>query len=99
MNVKITSVHFDADKKLEDFITKKVNKVIQKHDNIIDVNVILQLEKSQEKTNKITEIKVNTKGNDFFVKKQTSSFEASTDEAIDALKKQLDKYKEKLIGR
>jgi len=99
MNVKITSVHFDADKKLEEFITKKVNKVLQKYDNIIDVNVILQLENSQAKENKIAEMKVNTKGNDFFTKKQTASFEASTDEAIDALKRQLNKYKEKLIGR
>jgi len=99
MNVKINSVHFDADKKLEEFIIKKVNKVMQKHDNIIDVNVVLQLENSQIKENKITEIKVNIKGNDFFVKKQTSSFEASTDEAIDALKRQLNKYKEKMIGR
>ena len=35
------------------------------------------------------------KGNDLFASKVSKSFEESTDEAIDALKKQLEKYKGK----
>jgi len=39
------------------------------------------------------------KGNDFFSKKQSTSFEASTDEVTEALRRQLTKFKEKQIGR
>ena len=99
MNIKINSLHFDADKKLEAFITKKVTKLAEKHDNITDVDVTLKLDNSQDRSNKVAEIKINVKGNEFFSKKQTSSFEESTDEVTEALRRQLKKYKEKQIGR
>ena len=46
--------------------------------------------------NKIIEIKLNVPGKELFAKKQTKSFEESTDEAIEALRKQLLKEKEKM---
>ena len=99
MNIKIHSVHFDADKKLEEFITKKVTKLTDRHDNITDVDVTLKLDNSQDRTNKVAEMRISVKGNEFFSKKQTTSFEESTDEVTEALRRQLKKYKEKLIGR
>jgi len=99
MNIKINSVHFDADKKLEDFITKKINKLTEKHDNIINVDVTLKIDNSQDRENKVAEIKINAKGNEFFSKKQSASFEESTDEVTEALRRQLKKFKEKQIGR
>jgi len=99
MDIKINSVHFDADKKLEDFITKKVNKLSDRYENITGVDVTLKLDNTQDRENKIAEIKVNVKGNEFFAKKQSASFEESTDEVTDALRRQLTKYKEKQIGR
>ena len=99
MNIKINSLHFDADKKLEEFITKKVNKITDKNDLVTGVDVTLKLDNAQDKDNKVTEIKINAKGGEFFSKRQTSSFEESTDEALEALRRQLKKHKEKLIGR
>ena len=99
MNININSLHFDADKKLEDFITKKINKLTEKHDNIINVDVTLKIDNSQDKDNKVTEIKINAKGNEFFSKKQSASFEESTDSVTEALRRQLMKYKDKQIGR
>ncbi len=99
MNIKINSLHFDADQKLEDFITKKIAKLTEKHDNITGVDVTLKLDNSQDRENKVTEIKISAKGNDFFSKKQSASFEESTDEVTEALRRQLKKYKEKQIGR
>ena len=52
--------------------------------------------KDKEKENKIIEIKLNVPGKELFAKKQTKSFEESTDEAIEALRKQLLKEKEKM---
>jgi len=99
MNIKINAVHFDADKKLEDFINKKVSKLTEKHDSITGVDVTLKLDNSQDRENKIAEIKINVKGNEFFSKKQSASFEESTDDVTEALRRQLKKYKEKQIGR
>ena len=99
MNITINSLHFDADQKLEDFITKKVTKVIERHDYVTGVDVTLRLDNSQDRENKVAEIMIKAKGSEFFSKKQTSSFEESTDEVTEALRKQLKKYKEKQIGR
>ena len=99
MNIKINSLHFDADKKLEDFITKKIMKITERHDNITGVDVTLRVDNSQDRENKVAEIMIKAKGNEFFSKKQSSSFEESTDEVTEALRRQLKKYKEKQIGR
>ena len=95
MNIKINSVHFDADKKLEDFIEKKVSKVVERHNDVTSVGVILKLDNGSSEDNKITEIKVDLKGKDVFVKKQSKTFEEATDTAVEALRRQLKKYKEK----
>ncbi len=96
MNTKIQSVHFDADKKLEERIEKKMNKLDQFYDNITDTEVILRLDKSEARENKLVEIKIFIKGGDFFSKKQASTFEEAFDESYEAVKNQIVKYKEKL---
>ena len=96
MNIKIHSIHFDADSRLLNFIDSKVKKLLQFYDDIIGAEVFLRLEKVQDMENKIVEIKVFIPGNDVFAKKQTKTFEESTDECVEALRKQLKKHKEKL---
>jgi putative sigma-54 modulation protein len=96
MNISIKSIHFSADKKLEKLIESKISKLAQFHDSIIAANVYLRLEKNQELENKITEIKLDIPGTELFAKKQSNSFEKSTDSTVEALRIQLKKYKEKL---
>lgn len=98
MDIKIHSIHFDADKKLIDFINNKVKKLIQFYDNIIGVEVFLRLEKDQGAENKLAEIRLDIPGNDVFAKKKTKSFEESVDNCIEAIKRQLTKFKEKQRG-
>lgn len=98
MNVKINSVHFKADRKLEAFIQEKVNKLTQYFDGIVSADVILKLDNTETPENKIAEIKLSIPGNDLYAKKQSKTFEEATDEVVDALKVQLKKYKEKLRG-
>ncbi len=98
MNIKINAVKFTADQKLEKFIETKVKKLMQLYDDIIGVEVFLKLENTQDLANKVTEIRIEIPGNELFAKKQSKSFEESTDSAIDALKKQIKKYKEKIRG-
>ena len=96
MNVTINSVHFKADQKLEDFITKKVEKVCEKYAEVISAEVNLKLDNTDMPENKIADIRIVLKGEDLFASKQSKTFEESVDTAVDALKKQLEKYKGKI---
>jgi len=99
MNIKINSVKFSPTSKLETFVEGKVKKLGQYYDDIIGAEVFLKLENTQDSDNKIAEIKVDIPGNELFVKKQSKSFEESTDTAVDALKRQITKVKEKRRGQ
>lgn len=96
MKVDINSVHFRADVKLENFINEKVNKLEQLFDGILGSEVMLKVENVDGKENKVAEISLKVPGDDLFAKKQASSFEDATDQAVSALRKQLAKYKDKL---
>lgn len=98
MNIKINAVKFSADRKLEKFVHNKVRKLVQFNDDIIGAEVFLKLENTQDTDNKITEIRIDIPGNELFAKKQSKTFEESTDNAVDALKKQITKHKEKMRG-
>jgi putative sigma-54 modulation protein len=95
MTIQIRSIHFDADAKLIDYINKKVEKLPHFFDAIIASEVFLKIEKSSTDDNKVVEIKLNIPGNDLFVKRQCATFEAATDECLDALKQQIKKHKGK----
>ena len=96
MKVTVQSIHFDADKKLKDYVEQKVSKLGTYFDGVTGSEVRLKLENSTKLENKIAEVKVSIPGNDLFVKKQSQSFEGATDEAVDVLKKQIVKHKDKL---
>ena len=100
MEVKINSVHFTADQKLVDFVNKKVGKLDTFFDGIINAEVTLKVLKPETVNNKVSELKISIPANGYlFAKKQADTFEEATDLAIDAVRKQLDKYKEKLKNK
>ena len=96
MRVNINAVHFKADKKLVSFITEKMEKLTHVFDGVIDGEVMLKVDNTDTRENKITEIRLKIPGSNLYAKKQTSSFEESTDIAVEALRKQLKKRKEKI---
>ncbi len=98
MNVTISSIHFKADSKLEEFIREKTSKLAKLFDGVIGCEVTLKLDSATNNENKITEIRVMIPGNDLFAKKQAKTFEEATDNAVDALKRQVKKHKQKLRG-
>jgi putative sigma-54 modulation protein len=98
MSTKVHSVHFDADIKLVDFINSKVSKLSQFFDNIVTSEVFLRLDKAQDKSNKIAEVRILLPGKELFAKKQSRTFEEATDLAVEALRRQVRKYKGKLTN-
>ncbi len=96
MKIQINALHFKTDSKLETFIESKVGKLYKLYDNITSGEVNLKIDKDINQENKVAEIRLDVPGADIYAKKVSKSFEESTDLAIDALKKQLIKHKEKL---
>ena len=97
MKLQMQSIHFVADQKLIDFIQKKTDKMDTYYDQIIDGEVIMRLDKNNRSENKIVEIKLNVPGKQLFAKHQAESFESATDEVMEGLRRQIKKYKEKVV--
>jgi putative sigma-54 modulation protein len=96
MKVNMQSVNFTVDRKLVDFIQRKMDKLETYYDKIIDADVYLKVENTSAKENKIAEVRVNIPGDDLMVKKQCRTFEEAVDEATKTLQRALLKRKEKV---
>jgi putative sigma-54 modulation protein len=95
MDIRVKDVNFNAEQRLLDETKKRVEKLYHLFDHIVSVDVNLKLENNGVDENKTSEIIVKVPGNELFAKKTMSSFEKATDASLDALKKQVDKYKGK----
>ncbi|MCL1822164.1 MAG: ribosome-associated translation inhibitor RaiA [Prolixibacteraceae bacterium] len=97
MNIKVNPVHFTVDQKLIDFVTKKVNKLDTFFEGIINAEVNLKVDKPESTNNKVAEVKLSVPSKDYlFAKKQADTFEEATDLAVEAIRRQLKKHKEKV---
>ena len=97
MNIRIQSIHFDADSKLIEYINQKLEKLGQFSDKIIDAAVYLKLNNHHDKNNKHVEIKIHIHHSTLFKGAESSTFEAATELVIEALKVQIKKRKEMLL--
>ena len=95
MNVQIQSVKFDADRRLVDFVEAKMAKMDRFAERSTGAEVILILDKDHEKGNKVATVTLHLPGEDLVAEHRSKAFEESVDEAIDALKRQLEKFKGK----
>lgn len=95
MKILTESVQFKADQKLHDFIEKKMEKLTTFFDKIIKAEVKLRLENSGQVKDKVAEIQLHVPGQNLFAKETAKTFEQSVDSAVDNLRRQLAKYKEK----
>jgi putative sigma-54 modulation protein len=96
MKIEIQSLHFDADKKLLQFVNEKITKIEHYYDAIIGVEVTLKLEKSSDAENKLAEIKATIPGHELFAKRNAKSFEEAVDSALEAVIAQAKKQKSRL---
>lgn len=96
MTIRIESIHFTADQKLIEFIQKKLDRLDQYHDKVIDAHVILKLENSGRVKDKIVEVKLDVPGDLIIATESHKTFEAAIDQVSDVLKRQLIKYKERV---
>ena len=95
MDINIKAIKFDATDKLQEFIQKKVSKLDKYCNDIRKVEVSLKVVKPETAKNKEADIRVFVPNGELYVEKVCDTFEESIDEGVDALEKQLLKYKEK----
>lgn len=93
MNTIINTSKFSADEKLEKFINEKVAKLDRMIDRAVKCEVFLKIDKPESDNNKIAEMRLYVPGNDLFVTKQSNTFEEAVSECLDAMKVQIEKYK------
>jgi putative sigma-54 modulation protein len=99
MNVNIQTVRFNADSKLTDYVSKKLQKINTFHDRIIKVDVFLKLDNVVHTIkDKIAEIRVQVPRHQFFVKASSKSFEESFEAALESLITQIKRKKEKQVA-
>ncbi len=99
MEIRIQAIHFDATEALKVFIQKKVAKLERFYDDIRLVEVSLKVVKPETAENKEAGIKVSVPSGELYAVKVKDTFEEAIDEDVEALSKQLVKFKEKLRGK
>lgn len=96
MNVQIQSVKFDADRRLIEFVENKMAKLERFADRTTSAEVILKLDKDLDKGNKVATVTLHVPGEEMVAEHRARTFEEAVDEAIDALKRQIEKFKERV---
>lgn len=99
MKVNLQAINFSAKQELVEFIEEKLNKLDQFSDQIVGAEVYLKLDNNHSKENKVIEIRLQVPGDDIVVEKNGSSFEEATNLAVDTLKRQIIKKKEKAANK
>lgn len=92
MQLSITGHHVDVTEALRNYVTDKFRRLERHFDHVIDVHVILSVEKLIQKA----ESTVQVNGAKLFAEDQQSDLYAAIDGLIDKLDRQLIKHKEKL---
>ena len=92
MNLQISGHHLEITPALRDYVTGKLERVTRHFDHVIDVNVILSVEKLKQKA----EVTVHLPGKDIYVESIDEDLYAAIDILADKLDRQVQKYKQKL---
>ena len=92
MNLQISGHHLEITPAIHDYVTGKLERVTRHFDNVIDVNVILSVDKLKQKA----EVTVHLSGKDVFVETIDEDLYAAIDALVDKLDWQIQKHKQKL---
>lgn len=94
MKISVQSMGLTPHAPLEEHIEKKLGKLENYYDKIVECKVYLKVENKSDKENKTVEVLLAVPGDDIVVKKTSASFEESLDQCADVAKKLLIKKKE-----
>lgn len=91
MNLYLTGHHLQITSAIRDYVANKLIRITHHFDHVIDVNVILSVEKLQQKV----EATVHVRGRDIFCESNDPDMYAAIDDLIDKLDRTIIKHKER----
>ncbi|MEF8730248.1 MAG: ribosome-associated translation inhibitor RaiA [Accumulibacter sp.] len=92
MNLQVSGHHLEVTPALHEYVTGKLERITRHFDNVIDVSVILSVDKLKQKA----EVTVHLAGKDVYVESVDEDLYAAVDGLVDKLERQVQKYKQKL---
>ena len=91
MNLHLTGHHVEITPAIRDYVKSKLERINRHFDHVIDVNVIMTVEKLDQKI----EANVHLSGKDIHVQSNDGDMYAAIDSLIDKLDRQVIRHKEK----
>ncbi len=91
MNLSVTGHHLAVTPAIRGYVEQKMERILRHFDHVIDVNVILTVEKLAQKA----EVTVHVRGKDIFCECADENLYAAIDTLVDKLDRQVIKYKDR----
>jgi putative sigma-54 modulation protein len=95
MNLNLTGRHLEITPAIREHVIAKLDKVKRHFDNVIDVNVILSVDKLQQKA----EASLHLSGKTIVAETSDTNLYVAIDALIESLDRQVLKHKEKNTAR
>ncbi len=95
MNLNLTGRHLEITPAIREHVLSKLDKVKRHFDSVIDINVILSVDKLKQKA----EASVHVSGKNIFAETEDSNLYVAIDSLVDSLDRQVLKHKEKHTAR
>lgn len=94
MNLNLSGHHLEITPAIRDYVTAKLDRVTRHFDHVIDVNVVLSVDKLRQQI----AVNLHIRGKDIHAECVETDLYAAIDVLIDKLDRQVLKYKEKRNG-
>lgn len=94
MNLTVSGHHVAVTPALESYVRGKLDRVKRHFDHVIDVNVILSVQKLRQKA----EVTLHVRGKDIFVESDDPDLYAAIDLLADKLDRQILRHKDRVLG-
>ena len=95
MNLHLTGHHVEITPAIRDYVVGKLEKINRHFDHVIDVNVVMTVEKLDQKI----EANVHLSGKDIHVQANDADMYAAIDGLIDKLDRQVIRHKERFDAK
>ncbi len=97
MNLTISGHHLDVSPALHEYVLNKLDRVTRHFDQVVDVSVLLSVEKLKEKERRQkAEVTLHVKGRDIFCEQCHEDLYAAIDQLMDKLDRQVVRHKDRL---
>lgn len=97
MNLTISGHHLEVTPSLHEYVLTKLDRVTRHFDQVVDVNVLLTVQKLKEKERRQKcEVTLHVKGRDIFVEHAHEDLYAAIDQLMDKLDRQVMRHKDRV---